>query len=72
MFENFIYFSILGKPLIMYVGILAFISLLSTALVGFLNFKGTTIVPFRWHLFLAAFTIIIVIIHGTMGILAYF
>ena len=53
----------LGLPLVAWLGILAFIFLALTAIVGFLNFKGNHTIPFKFHPKLAALTIIIVIIH---------
>jgi hypothetical protein len=58
----------LGKPLIMYGGILTFLSLLFTAMVGFLNFKGIQTIPFKWHPKLAVLTITIAIFHGILGL----
>ncbi|MCL4384549.1 hypothetical protein M1116_03780 [Patescibacteria group bacterium] len=63
---------ILGKPLMMYLGILTISSFLTTALVGFLNYKGNHVIPFKWHPRLAALSITLAIIHGILGILAYF
>lgn len=71
MLENISYFLIFGKPLIFYLGLLSLTLLVSTATVGYLNFKGRTIIPFKWHPRLAALTLTIVAIHGTLGILLY-
>ena len=62
----------LGKPLVMYGGIFTFLLLLFTATVGFLNFKGITIIPFKWHPRLALTTIIVAIVHGLFGLSVYF
>ncbi len=58
----------LGKPLVMYAGILAFLLLLFTATVGLLNYKGIHTIPFKWHARLAAITIIVVIFHAILGL----
>lgn len=58
----------LGQPLIMYGGITTFILLLFTATIGALNFKGITVIPFKWHPRLALTTIIVAIIHATLGL----
>jgi len=71
MLRNISYFLIFGRPLIMYLGILTFSSVSFTALVGFLNFKGIRIIPFKWHPRLAAISITLAIIHGALGLLAY-
>jgi hypothetical protein len=62
----------LGKPMIMYGGLLTLALLLFTATVGFLNFKGITVIPFKWHPVLAATTIIIALFHGLLGLSIYF
>ena len=72
MFEAITYAPIFGKPLIMYLGILTLLSFLATAVVGALNFKGITTIPFVWHPRLAVFAICLAVIHGTLGVLVYF
>jgi hypothetical protein len=62
----------LGKPLIMYGGITTFLLLLFTALVGYLNFKGKQIIPFKWHPILAITTIIVATIHAIFGLSIFF
>lgn len=59
---------IFGKPLLMYGGLILFIFLLSTATVGFLNFRGIHVIPFKWHPVLAITTITIAVIHGLLGL----
>ncbi len=56
----------------MYLGILTLSSFLFTALIGFLNFKGNHKIPFKWHPRMAVISIALAIIHGLLGILAYF
>ena len=58
----------LGKPLIMYGGIFTFLLLLFSASVGFLNFKGISIIPFKWHPRLSLITIIVAIVHMLFGL----
>ncbi|HLD55004.1 MAG TPA: hypothetical protein VJB35_01965 [Candidatus Nanoarchaeia archaeon] len=72
MLENLIYFQILGKPLIMYFGILTLLSFLFTASIAVLNQKGIHLIPFVWHPRMAIISITLAIMHGTFGILAYF
>jgi len=62
----------LGKPLVMYGGIFTFLLLLFTATVGFLNFKGISVIPFKWHPRLALTTIIVAVVHGLFGLSIYF
>jgi len=71
MLENISYFLIFGKPLILYLGILTLTLLVSTATVGYLNFKGRTVIPFKWHPRLAALTLSVAAVHATLGILLY-
>lgn len=58
----------LGKPLVMYGGIVTFLLMTFTATVGFLNFKGIQTIPFKWHPRLAIITITIAIIHAILGL----
>ena len=62
----------LGKPLIMYGGISTLTLLLFTATVGALNYKGKTIIPFRWHPRLAILTITFALLHGILGLSIWF
>lgn len=62
----------LGKPLIMYGGILTFLLLIFTATVGYLNFKGIRLVPFKWHPWLAIATITAATIHALFGLSIFF
>lgn len=70
MLNNISYFLIFGKPIMMYLGILTFTSLVCTATAGYLVTRGK--VNFRVHKILAAITLSIAITHGTLGIMAYF
>ena len=72
MIQSIAYTLFFGKPLVMYGGILTFLLMLSTATVGFLNFKGIHIIPFKWHPRLALTTIIVAIIHAAFGLSIYF
>jgi len=72
MLEYITYYQILGKPLILYGGVATLISLLSTAMISVLNKRGIHVIPFRWHSRLAALTIALALVHGAMGLLAYF
>jgi len=72
MLEYISYYLIFGKPLIMYLGILTLSSFLITALIGYTTLHGKPIAQFKWHPRMAAFSITLAIIHGTLGILQYF
>jgi hypothetical protein len=72
MIQAIAYTLIFGKPAIMYGGILTYLLLLSTAIVGYLNFKGIYIIPFKWHPRLALTAIIVASIHALFGLSIYF
>lgn len=72
MFTQISYQLIFGKPLIMYMGIATIISLLVTASIGYMNYKGHTFIPLKWHFFMAKITLVLALIHGFFGIAAYF
>ena len=70
MLNNITYYLIFGKPLIMYAGILTFITLISTATAGFLVLRGK--LAFKWHKRLAITLLTLALLHGIFGILSYF
>ena len=72
MIHNIALTLIFGKPTVMYGGLLTFLMILFTATVGLLNFKGITVIPFKWHPRLAIITIVIAIIHGIFGLSIWF
>lgn len=72
MLQNITYYMIFGKPLIMYDGILTLLCLLFTASISIMNLNGIKTIPFKWHPRMAIITIIMAVIHGTFGILAFF
>jgi hypothetical protein len=71
MFARIAYYRILGKPLMVWLGIITFLSILFTALIGYLNFIGIHTISFKWHLAMAIISIILAIIHGLLGILTH-
>jgi hypothetical protein len=72
MLNNITYYLIFGKPLILYGGLLTFLSFLFTALIAILNQKGVHKIPFKWHMVTAKIAIGLALIHASLGILAYF
>ena len=66
------YFPIFGRPLIVYLGIITLGAFLFTAIVAVLNVEGIQKIPFRWHPRVAIFSVVLGIIHGILGIAAYF
>jgi len=71
MFQDISYTLIFGKPLIMYLGILTLFAFLFTAAIAVLNFKGIRTIPFKWHSRCAAVALCLAMVHGALGILAY-
>jgi len=63
---------IFGKPLVIYLGSLTFLSLLFTASIGYASIKGIKWVPFKYHPLMAVTTITIALIHGLLGLSIYF
>jgi len=72
MIHNLALTLFLGQPLVMYGGILTFLLMLFTAAVGFLNIKGISVIPFKWHPRLAILTIVVATIHAIFGLAIYF
>lgn len=68
MIQNIALTQILGLPLVAYGGMTTLLLVLFTAIVGFLNYRGITTIPFKWHPVLALLTIIFSLIHGVMGL----
>ena len=71
MFEAVTYALVFGKPLILYMGVLTLFGFLFTASIAILNHRGVHTIPFRWHMRCAAASIGLAVLHGTLGILAY-
>jgi len=72
MFQDITYFLIFGKPLIMYLGILTLLAFLFTATIAAMNLQGIRTIPFKWHPRCAAVAIFLALVHGLLGMLAYF
>ena len=72
MLQEISYYLIFGKPLIMYLGILTLCGFLFTASIAVMNKKGIRIIPFAWHPRMAMIAICCAVIHGVLGVLAFF
>lgn len=72
MINKFATISVLGRPLFTYFGLLTLLLILSTATVGRLNYKGNSVIPFKWHPRLALTTIITALIHATLALSIFF
>jgi len=66
------YFLIFGKPLIFHTGVLTLLAFLSAALIGYLNFRGSRLIPFKWHPRVVALAFLLGIIHAILGLSIYF
>ena len=63
---------IFGLPLALCFGIVTFICLITTAILGILTLKGMYHIPFKWHMRMAAATIFFAVIHVILILLQYF
>jgi hypothetical protein len=72
MFQEITYALIFGKPLIFYLGLVTILAFFLTASIAVLNKKGIHTIPFRWHPRFAVLALCLALVHGTLGILAYF
>jgi len=72
MISQLAFHLVFGKPLIMYGGILTFLSLLFTASISIMNANGIRIIPFKWHPRMAIATIVLGAIHAIFGLSIYF
>lgn len=66
MISELAYFPILGKPLVLYMGVSALLLFICTASIGFMIFRGVGI-PFRFHPILAGISVAVGIFHGILG-----
>jgi len=71
MFQDISYALIFGKPLILYLGVLTLSAFIITAAIAVMNFKGIRIIPFEWHSRCAVVALCLALVHGALGILAY-
>ena len=62
------YYQIFGVPLIVYIGLLALLFLLGTALVAIINKKRGNRSLIKWHHRMAVLCIIFALFHGLLGI----
>jgi len=67
--DGIIYYRIFGMPLLLYMGILALLSLFITAMIAFRKVTRTSV---RWHHWMAFLSIGLALVHGTLGILGEF
>ncbi len=69
MLEGISYYTVLGFPLVGYLGFLTIALLLATAALGLLMRRGRA--TFKWHRRVAIATVVSALVHGTLAALAY-
>lgn len=72
MLSEIAYFRIFGIPLLILIGIAAIFMFMSAASVPLLNRQGRATIPLKWHLRLAYAAMALGLLHGILGIGAYF
>jgi len=72
MFQEITYYLIFGIPSIVYLGIITILMFIITAIIALLKRKGKIKISINWHYRLAYISIVLAIIHGFLGISAYF
>jgi len=72
MLQEITYYLILDIPFIVYLGIITILMFIFTASFALLKRKGYIKFSIKWHYRLAYISIILAIIHGFLGIAAYF
>ncbi len=69
--EGLVYYSILGLPFIVHLGIITLFVFILTAALALLKRKGKIRYPLKLHIWLAYLGIILAIIHGILGLFIY-
>ena len=72
MFQEITFYLIFGIPFIVYLGLITIFMFIGTALFAILKRKGKIKYLIGFHYKLAYSSIFLAIIHGLLGILAYF
>lgn len=69
MFENISYYTIFGKTVLFYTGVLALLFILATAAIPTIGKKLG--VPFAWHPKVARVAVTLAVIHGILALAVY-
>ena len=56
-------YTLFGLPLVVYGGIMTFISFLFTATIGFTNYRNIRFVSFKWHPIMVIISFVLAMIH---------
>lgn len=67
MLSEIAYFPILGKPLVLYLGIATLLLFITTASIGLMIFRGVRI-PFKFHPIMAGIAVSVGVAHGILGL----
>jgi hypothetical protein len=70
-FQSIAYYSIMGKPLVMYGGIVTLLVILAAGAVGYSTIKGKRKFSMQTHMGLAFLGILLALGHGLLAFLAY-
>ena len=65
--RQFALYSIAGKPLVIYFGLITFTSFSITAYIGYTNFKGKKRIPFKWHPIMVIVSFAIAFFHAILA-----
>lgn len=66
------FYSIMGKPVMFYMGIIALILFIITGMIPLLRQRAILNIPMEWHFRLAKIAIVIALLHGIFALSAYF
>ena len=69
--QDLAYASFLGFPLIGYLGVFSYISLVATATVSLLTRRKIVKIPMRYHFRLAYLTLILATVHALFALAVY-
>jgi len=70
MLKEIALYTILGKPILMYGGILTFVLLIAGAIIGGMAMKGKTNI--KTHLLIVRIAIVLALIHAILGMSLFF
>lgn len=70
-FSEIGYYTVFGKPLIFYFGIITYLLFVLAALIAFSSKRGILKIPFVWHKRVAVVALLFGLVHGLFGILGY-
>ncbi len=72
MIHNIAMTFFLGKPLVMYGGLFAFLLMIITAIIGLVKFRENKLANFKWHSRSATLAIVITLFHVIFGLSIFF